>query len=335
MSPTNDIEKRDGDLADAPKRACDPHHLRSPSIAEGEFPPHNEQSLSEEDLIDDQARAHHPLDTTLRNEALFARWIRRRRAALRHAIAERQAAKALHHHTVRAEQLGRELHSASERVLLAFSDVDVSIVQHRAEEFERAATGSPLPDLDLPDNLVARRTMRDEARKQVATATATHESLVADLSQAESAVRQATQKVANAAIDVLIAEGVKRATALKAAWNEVWRQYDQLCALTNCQLHCAEASFPIILPPDIVTLLQTIAALDDRELADGRNDAAASAGEVWCRWFETLLTDAEAEVTFETISAMPRSTRPRSIGDKEQLNQLRQVLHECENILWG
>jgi hypothetical protein len=67
-----------------------------------------------------------------------------------------------------------------------------------------------------------------------------------------------------------------------------------------------------MLPPDVVTLLQTIAALDDRELADGRNDAAASAGEVWCSWFETPLTDAEAEVTFIRRPGLPDRWRNRT-----------------------
>jgi hypothetical protein len=56
---------------------------------------------------------------------------------------------------------------------------------------------------------------------------------------------------------------------------------------------------------------------------------AASAGEVWCRWFKALLTDAHAEETFETISTMPRAW-PRT--KEKRLDQLRQVLHECENI---
>jgi hypothetical protein len=42
-NPTNDIEKCDGDLADAPERARDPEHLTSPGIAEGEFLPRQEQ----------------------------------------------------------------------------------------------------------------------------------------------------------------------------------------------------------------------------------------------------------------------------------------------------
>ena len=310
-NPTNDIEKCDGDLADAPERARDPEHLRSPGIAEGEFLPRQEQSHSEDDLIGDQDRPRRPLDKSLLNEALLARWIRRRRAALRRAIAERKAAKARHHHAEQAEQLGRESLTVAERALLAFADVDMSLVQHRAEEFKRAATGAPLPDFSLSEDLVTRQTKRDEAREQVIAAKATHESLVADLSHADSAVRLAARKVANAAIDVLIAEAVKQATELKAAWNGVWRQYDQLCALADCQLQCAEASSSITLPHDTVTLLQTMAALDGRELAD-EGTYAASAGEVWCRWFKALLTDADAEETFETISAMPRSTWPRT-----------------------
>ena len=90
---TNDIEKCDGDLADAPERARDPEHLGSPSIAEGEFLPSQQQSNSEDDLIGDQDRLRRPLDKSLLNEALLARWIRRRRTALRRAIAERKRLK--------------------------------------------------------------------------------------------------------------------------------------------------------------------------------------------------------------------------------------------------
>ena len=291
-NPTNDIEKCESGLAHAPERARDEN--LSPSIAEGEFAPRQEQSHSEDDLIGDQGRAHRPLDKSLLNEALLARWIRRRRAALGRAIAERKVAKARHHEAEQAEQLGRESLTVAERALLALADVDMSLVQHRAEEFKRAATGAALPDFSLSEDLVTRQTRCDEAREQVIAAKATHESLVADLNHADSAVRLAARKVANAAIDVLIAEAVKQATELKTAWNGVWRQYDQLCALADCQLQCAEASPSITLPHDTMTLLQTMAAFDGRELAD-EGTYAASAGEVWCSWFRALLTDADAE----------------------------------------
>ena len=54
-----------------------------PSIAEGEFLPPKEQSNSEDDLVGDQGRPRRPLDKSLLNEALFARWIRRRRRTWR------------------------------------------------------------------------------------------------------------------------------------------------------------------------------------------------------------------------------------------------------------
>ena len=52
-SPTDRTEKHDGHLAYAPKWARDPNHERrheTPSIAEGEFPQHNEQSVPKEGL---------------------------------------------------------------------------------------------------------------------------------------------------------------------------------------------------------------------------------------------------------------------------------------------
>jgi hypothetical protein len=267
------------------------------------FPVLREQSNSEDDLIGDRNRPCRPLDKSLLNEALLARWIRRRRASLRRAIAERKAAKARQHQAEQTEQVGRESLTLAERALLAFADVDVSLVQHRAEEFKSAATGAPLPDLSLAENLITRQMSRDEAREQVIGAEATHESLVGDLVHADSAVRHAERIVAKAAIDVLIAEAVQQATEMKAAWNGLWRQYDQLRALADCQLQCAEASSRITLPNDTVTLLQTMAALDERELADD-GTYVTSAGEVWCRWFKALLTDADAEETFENLSAI-------------------------------
>jgi hypothetical protein len=258
------------------------------------------QFNSVDDLIGDQDGARRPLDKSLLDEAVLRRWIRRRRAALRRAIAERIAVKARHNQAEQAEQVGRDSIIAAERALLAFADVDMSLVQHRAEEFKRAATGTPLPDPSLAEDLITRQMSRDEARQQVIGAEATHESLVADLGHADGAVRQAERIVAKAAIDVLIAEAVQQASEMKAAWKRLWRQYDQVRALADCQLQSTEASSRITLPNDTLTLLQTMAALDDRELAD-EDTYAASAGEVWCRWFEALLTDADAEGTFENL----------------------------------
>jgi len=167
--------------------------------------------MTEEDLPRDPAEDL-PRDPAPENTA---------RAALRHAITERNAANVRRQDLETAEQLARELCSTSERVLQAFYDIDATIVEHRAEEFRRVATGDALPTRNLPEGLAARLAMRDVALKQVTAAKVTHEDLVTDLRQAEDTIRQAGLNVAIAAFDVLMAEGVRQATALNSAWNEI------------------------------------------------------------------------------------------------------------------
>jgi hypothetical protein len=145
-NPTNDIEKCDGDLTDAPEPARDPEHLRSPGIAEGEFLPRQEHH-SEDDVICDQDRPRPRLDKSLLNEALLARWIRRRRAALRRAIAERKAAKARHHHAEQAEPLARESLTVAERALLALADVDMRFGAAQSRRVQTRRDGCPIAGL--------------------------------------------------------------------------------------------------------------------------------------------------------------------------------------------
>jgi len=52
-----------------------------------------EQTHSEDDLIGERDRPRRQPNKSVRNEALLARWIRRRRAALRRAIPERRTPK--------------------------------------------------------------------------------------------------------------------------------------------------------------------------------------------------------------------------------------------------
>jgi len=228
------------------------------------------------------------------------------RAALRSAISEREAAKVRFLHAKQAEQHGHDVHVAREQDL-AFADVDLAIAQFETEALNHTATGAPSSDSGLPGDIIARRAIRDQAREHVTAAKIAHDSLVADLIQAESAVREAGAKVAVAAINVVIAQGVEQASALTGALNDVLQQYDRLRALADCQLNYAENSHPIKLPTDIVTILQTVAAFDRRQSPGERNHAAAHAGELWSRWFEALLTDPDAKVTFEQS---PDSTLP-------------------------
>jgi hypothetical protein len=71
----------------------------------------------------------------------------------------------------------------------------------------------------------------------------------------------------------------------------------------------------VTLPQDILVLMQSFAELDDRDFAEGGNNVADDAGNVWCCWFESLLADAEAEATFDSnilsdSAASPVDDRP-------------------------
>jgi hypothetical protein len=210
------------------------------------------------------------------------------RNALRAAIAELEAAKARHHQVTQAEQQARELHIASERTLALFGEVDLTVARQRMAEEKRAAIKEPFRDL-----------VREKSRERARATKAAYKSSSAELSNAELAAQESGQKVVAAAIEVLITEAFRQANALEAAWNEVWRQYDRLSALADCELPHTAGSHPVKPAPEIVKLMETIAALDRRQFPAGRNHLAARAGELWCRWFEALLANAEAEAPFE------------------------------------
>jgi hypothetical protein len=146
---------------------------------------------------------------------------------------------------------------------------------------------------------VAQQAERQRSRQRADATKAAHEGLRADLSLAEIAVQESTQKVASAAIDLLTAAAFTQANALEAAWNNVWRHYDRLSALADCQVRYAEGFHRIKLPAEIVKLMEAIAALDRRSFPGGHNEVAVRAGKLWCRWFEALTTNAEAEPIFE------------------------------------
>jgi hypothetical protein len=182
--------------------------------------------------------------------------------------------------------------TAAEAKLTAFGDIEGDIVRYRADKLKRVATegGEPKPDLTLPSALLARQREHGESREHLAASRVAHEGLVAACEQAASTLRRCEQDVASHACAIVVAEASQQATALEAAWDEMWHRYDLLCALS--------AGVPAgRLPPDGARLLQRIGALDERQHAGGRNPAAERAREVWRRWYATLLTDAEA--TFE------------------------------------
>jgi hypothetical protein len=220
------------------------------------------------------------------------------RTALRAAITELEAAKARHNQLLQAEQQAAELDLASARMLAALGEANRATAQHEVEHDKSAAT-QERRDKGLFLHFEARLAVRQKGRERASATKAAHESLRADLSVAEIAVREGTQRVVTAAADVLVAAAFTQANVLEAAWNNVWRQYDRLSALADCQLRYAESSHRIKLPLEIIKLMEAIAALDRRIFLGGHNDVAARTGELWCRWFEALLTNADAEAIFE------------------------------------
>lgn len=224
------------------------------------------------------------------------------RNVLRAAITELEVAKVRHHQLLRAEQQARELKLASERILAALGETDRDAALHEVDHKKLAATREHV-ERGLTLHFLARRPAGQIGRERAKATTAAYERSCADLNLAKLAVQERTQKVVSAAIDLLVAEAFKQANALEAAWNNIWRLYDRLSALADCELRYAENSHRIKLPPEIVRLMEAIAAVDRRSFPDGHNDVAARAGELWCRWFETLLTNADAEATFERESS--------------------------------
>jgi hypothetical protein len=219
------------------------------------------------------------------------------RTRLGRAIVARDSRKGQLDAAQAAEQRGRELLDAAEAKLAAFGDVDAEIVEFRAAKYRVAATGGAPPNsMALPAPLIAKERARDEARGAVAAAKAAHESLVTDLEQAEKVLRQAEAEVGALAAEILSAEGIEIAAALRVAWSSVWQKMDQLGALTSSWLPDAQGLRPARLPPDVVALMQGVAAFDHRQFPGGRNPSLLKAGANWRRWFAALCTDPDAQL---------------------------------------
>jgi len=209
------------------------------------------------------------------------------RAALQVAIAARVVAEERLRLARQAESRGSELLDAAEAKLAAFGDIDTAIIQHRAAKFKTAAAGGPAPDTRLPDDLETRRRGRDEARDVLAAAKAAHDSLVADVAQAQKAFQRAERLVDEAAQAILAQQAVLLAANLKATWAGVWHLFDTLSALPGSSEQ---------LPAEAVRILRMLPGIDHRQWAGGKNAALARAKERWKAWFAALLTDANAPV---------------------------------------
>jgi len=224
------------------------------------------------------------------------------RNVLRAAITELEVAKGKHHRLLQAQQQAREVALASERMLAALGEADQAAELRELDDGRHAATQVRL-ERRQPLRFVARRAATQTSSERAKATRAAYVRSCVDLNDAKIAVQKSTEMVASTAMDLMIAEAFKQANALQAAWNNVWRLYDRLSALADCELRFAENSHRIKLPPEIVKLMEAIAAVDRRSFPDEHNDAAARAADIWCLWFEALLVNAEAEAIFESESS--------------------------------
>lgn len=231
------------------------------------------------------------------------------RTALRKAIADRQAAQERLALAKQAEQVGQQSCFARKQELASFDDVELAIVNFRAEAFKHAISGTDASATELPDDLARRRAMRDTARDQLSAAKAAHDGLAADVGHAENALEEVNEKIAIAAIGVLVAEAVQQAGTLTELWQDLLQHYDRLRALADCRLQYAGGVHPISLPANITAALETMRRVN----ADEPGQRAALAGELWCRWFKALLDDPDAAEPFAQSLISP-GTEPADVS---------------------
>jgi hypothetical protein len=225
----------------------------------------------------------------------------RARAVLRTAVADRESAQERLALAKQAEQRGEELCCARRQELAAFDDVELAIVNFRAEAFKSAISGGDASEPELPDDIALRRAMRDEAQSHLDAAKAAQDELVADVARAENALGEMSEKVAIAAIGVLVAEAAQQADALTKLWEDLLQNYDRLRALADCRLQYAGGLHPIGLPANITAALKTMTQAS----GNGSSQRAAQAGELWCRWFKALLDDPDAAEPFQASLISP------------------------------
>ena len=212
------------------------------------------------------------------------------RATLRQAIAERAKAKEAVTRATKAEAGGRRLRDGAEAQLQSFDSVEGDIVQHHAAKFRKAATGGSAPDTRLPDELTARRSARDDARDMLAAAKAAFDSLAGELKAAEAELGRAERHVADAAIEILLAEATAAMPSLTQVWRDLWRTIDSWGALSSIAR----------LPAGMTRELQFFAGNDHRQFPGNSNVGKARAVAHWRSRLEALRADADAAVSAPT-----------------------------------
>jgi hypothetical protein len=215
------------------------------------------------------------------------------RAALRQAIATRDAAKEKVEVTSKSAERGKQLLREAQHKLEQFGDVDSAILKHRAASFKSAARDGSKPSLALPDDLVRRERGRDEAAASVSAAKAAHSSLVGEFAEAQSALRNAERNVVELAGQVLIAETAEGGIALTAIWAELWETVDSLKGLASL----------IQLPREVAQTLQSFDSMDHRQWPGNHNTQRVQAASHWRTYRDALCNRADATKPIDGASS--------------------------------
>lgn len=223
------------------------------------------------------------------------------RAALRAAIANRNAAVASVRSATETASRGQTLLARAEAELAKLGDVENAVTAHRAGKIKQFATnGGPEPDMSLPHDLIERRAARDEARDHVAATKAVVDALMSELQAAESVLGRAEFAVSTAARNVVIEEAGKLGEQLSDLWTRVWVAADQLQAIAGLWLPNPPAGpKTITLPWSIIEILNAMARADFRQFPAGQNPHRERAGDAWRQWYGALCLDAEAVCRFD------------------------------------
>jgi hypothetical protein len=211
------------------------------------------------------------------------------RAALRQAIAARDAAKEKVGLAEASAQSGKRMLQAAQGKLDKFGDVNGAILRHRAASFKDAAKGGPKPSLALPADLLNKERARDEAASEVAAAKAAHQSLIGELADVQSALRNAERNVSELAGRVLIAETAEAGSALTEIWHDLWETVDSLKGLASL----------VQLPREVAQTLQSFDAMDHRQWPGNHNTQRAQAASHWGAYRLALCTSADATKPFD------------------------------------
>ena len=206
------------------------------------------------------------------------------RAALREAIAARDALKEKVGIAEASAQRGKQMVQAAQGKLDKFGDVNGAILRHRAASFKDAAKGGPKPSLALPADLLNKERARDEAASEVAAAKAAHKSLVGEFAETQSALRNAERNVVELAGQVLIAETAEGGIALTAIWADLWETVDSLKGLASL----------VQLPREVAQTLESFDAMDHRQWPGNRNTQRVQAASHWRAYRLALCTSADA-----------------------------------------